>query len=110
VVPAQDHSAGVRRGLVARYGGRVPWRGGPSGGLALPSWWPTVHTCGGAGGHGSPMAPLLQGREQGHVGGGRSAPDKRNNGVAHRGGQVSVRWQGETGAATFRWRRMAHEG
>jgi hypothetical protein len=41
-VSAQDHSAGVRRGLAACCGGWVPHCGSPSGGLARPSRWPTV--------------------------------------------------------------------
>jgi hypothetical protein len=46
VVPAQDHSARARRGLAAHCGGWVPRRGGPSGSLARPSRWPTVHARG----------------------------------------------------------------
>jgi hypothetical protein len=105
----------------------VPRRGGPSGGLARPSRWPKVHARGervgamghgqrgrsqrgGAGGHGSPTAPLLRGRGQGHEGGGRGGPGKRNNGAAQGEGRASMRWQGETGVAVFQQRRMAYEG
>jgi hypothetical protein len=115
-VLAQDHSAGARRGLAACCGSWVPRRGG----LARPSRWPTVHAHGaragatgrghrgrsrrgGAGGHGLPTAPFLRGRGQAHEGGGRGASGKMSNDAAHRGGRVSVRWQGETGAAAFRW-------
>jgi hypothetical protein len=60
---------------------------------------------GGTGGHGSPTDPLLRGRGQGHEGGGRVAPGKMSNGMAHRRGRASLRWWGETGEVTFRqWR------
>jgi hypothetical protein len=54
---------------------------------------------------GSPAARLPWGRGRGHEGGGRGAPGKVGNGVAHRGGRASVGWRGETGAAAFRRRR-----
>jgi hypothetical protein len=50
-------------------------------------------------------AHLPRGRGQGHEGSGRGAPGKVGNGVAHRGGRVSVGWRGETSAATFQRRR-----
>jgi hypothetical protein len=97
------------------------------GGLAQPLRWPTVHArnaracttghghhgwsqCGGVGGHGWLTAPLLRGRVQGHKGGGRGAPGKRNNNAAHRGGRASVRRRGETDTVVFRRWTMAHEG
>jgi hypothetical protein len=62
---------------------------------------------GGASADGSPAAHLPLGQGRGHEGGGRGAPGKVGNGVAHRGGRASVGWRGETDAATFRrWREV----
>jgi hypothetical protein len=56
---------------------------------------------GGADDHGSPTAPLLWGRGQGHEGGGTGAPGKRNNGATHRRGRALVMWRGESDAVAF---------
>jgi hypothetical protein len=84
------HARGARAGAMGRGHRSRSWHGG-------------------AGGHGSPTAPLLRGRGQEHEGGGRGAPGKMSNDAAHRGGQASVRLRGETGATTFRRWRTARE-
>jgi hypothetical protein len=47
--------------------------------------------------HGSPAAHVLQGRGQGHEGGGGGASGKVGSGAAHRIGRAPVGWRSDGG-------------
>jgi hypothetical protein len=85
-----EHGVGWRLAVVAGChdvaAHRVAWpgrHGGPRCTRATGCGHCGRSWCGGAGGHGLPMTPLLRGRGQGYEGGGRDASDKISNSATH---------------------------